>query len=289
MEERTWAKRLDQEMNLKSRISSRDRGWTGLVATIYDASAGCSEETMLNNNISMHVGAPALVTSRCDGEAIHRLQIPGDIKIVPAGYSRVWEIERETAKLVMSLNATLVYRTAEEIGINPDGAAITPQLHLRDPRIEHIGWALKEELEADDPLGRLYAESLGVALVVHLLRRYAPVSPRVAFGLSKMRLRRITDYIHEHLATDLSLSELARVADVSPSHFNVLFKKAVGVPVHQYVVRTRVEYAIDLIVAGGIPLSQVALQSGFANQGHMARSMRRIAGMTPGSLRRGLQ
>ena len=289
MEERSWAKRLNQEMQMSVRTSSRDRCWDGLVATIYDAAAGYSEDTMVNNNITMHVGVPVLVTSRCDGAMVHRLQVPGDIKIVPAGYSRVWEIDRPTVKLVMSLRAALVYRTAEEMGLNAGRAAVVPQLHVRDARIEHIGWALKEELESEEPLGRLYAESLGVALTVHLLSRYAPKAPRAPAGLPKARLRRVTDYIRENLATDLSLPELAAIADVSSSHFNVLFKQSVGVPVHQYVVQRRVEHAIDLIVEGGVPLSEIALRSGFAHQGHMARCMRRIAGTTPGELRKNLQ
>jgi AraC family transcriptional regulator len=72
---------------------------------------------------------------------------------------------------------------------------------------------------------------------------------------------------------------------VSPSHFKALFKQAVGLPVHQYVIRSRVDFAIDLLRDGKLPLSDVALQAGFANQSHMARCMRRVAGVTPGAVR----
>ena len=81
------------------------------------------------------------------------------------------------------------------------------------------------------------------------------------------------------------LARLAGVAGVSPSHFKTLFKQSAGMPVHQYVIRRRVEYAAELLQCGDPPLADVALQAGFSSQSHMARCMRRILGVTPGVLR----
>ena len=72
---------------------------------------------------------------------------------------------------------------------------------------------------------------------------------------------------------------------MSPSHFKTVFKSTVGVPVHQYVIRRRVEYASGLVSNDDLPLSQIALQAGFANQSHMARWMKRLTGVTPSRLR----
>ncbi len=269
------------------RKTSRDRLWNGFVAIIYDTSSGFDETLFASHSISMHLGAPVLVTSRCDGASLHRFQVPGDIKIVPAGFSRVWEAEGPTSKLVVNISPSLVRSAAVGMGVDPDRVCISPQLHLKDPHIEHVARALKAELETGEPIGRLYAESLGMALAAHLLRRYAPAVPKRMKGLSKRRLQSVTDYIHDHLGHDLTLAELAHIANVSPSHFKSLFKASVGLPVHQYVIRSRVEYASDLILRGKCPLSDAALQAGFANQSHMARCMRRVTGMTPSALREG--
>jgi AraC family transcriptional regulator len=180
----------------------------------------------------------------------------------------------------------LVRTAADGMGIDPDRVAIRPHLHRRDPRIEHICQALAAELQSDEPFDRLYADSLGLALAAQLLRHYAPlVPPRISRGLSKRRLRKVTDYVGDNLAQDLTLSELAAVAGVSPSHFKMLFKLSMGMPVHQYVMRRRVQYAMALVMESTLPLSDVALTAGFANQSHMARCMRRFAGSTPGELR----
>ena len=84
----------------------------------------------------------------------------------------------------------------------------------------------------------------------------------------------------------VTLAELAEVASASPSHFKALFKQSVGLPVHQYVVRCRVEFAMERLLMDDPPLSDLALQAGFANASHLARWMRRIAGVTPSVLKR---
>lgn len=191
---------------------------------------------------------------------LHRLQAPGDLKIIPAGFSRIWQIEAPARKLTINISRPLIDSAADALGINAYRISIEPRLHFRDPKIEHIGWALKYELESDEPLGRVYADSLGLALASHLIRRYAPIaSRRLGNALANRRLRRVIDYIHDHLSEDLSLVELAEIANVSRSHFNLLFKQAVGLSVHQYIIRSRVECAVSLLLNDTLSVAQIAL------------------------------
>jgi AraC family transcriptional regulator len=286
-EERAWTRHEDREMVFRVRKSSAGRHWNGFDAIVYETSAGYSEQQFARHNVSMQIGRPVLVTSRCNGETLRRLQVPGDVKIVPPGVPRVWETESATIKLSMYLSPSLMLSTAEAMGIDPDRAAVAPQLHLRDARIEHIGWAVKAELDAPEPLGRLYGDCLGVALASHLLRGYAPAAASCESGFPRRRLARVLDFVRDNIASDLSLAELANLAGVSPSHFKTLFKQSIGMPVHRYVIRRRVEYAAELLQGGRAPLADVALQAGFANQSHMARCMRDVLGITPARLRSG--
>lgn len=105
-------------------------------------------------------------------------------------------------------------------------------------------------------------------------------------GLPRRRLLRVLERIADCPDGSLTLAELARLADVSPSHFKVLFKQSMGLPVHQYVIRKRVEYAVELLANTDAPLCEVALRAGFANQSHLSLWMRRATGRTPGALRR---
>ena len=99
------------------------------------------------------------------------------------------------------------------------------------------------------------------------------------------KLKDVLRFIDEHLGEDLSLGRIARVAGVSGSHLNVLFGAAVGYSIHQYVIRRRVDRAAWLLEESRLPVSQIALETGFAHQSHLALHMRRIMGTTPRKLR----
>jgi AraC family transcriptional regulator len=94
------------------------------------------------------------------------------------------------------------------------------------------------------------------------------------------------NYIGDNIGSNMSLATLSAIAGLGVSSFRALFKQSVGVPVHQYVIRRRVEIAANLLSRGGARLSVVAVQAGFVDQSHMARCMRRILGMTPASVMR---
>ena len=209
----------------------------------------------------------------------------GDIDIFPAGLSDIWEEYDASTSLVVRLSPALLHRAAEDMGLDPERAGLEPRHQFRDSQIEHIAWALDAERNAGNPSGRLYAEGLGMALAVHLLGRHATPS-RLRSGLSTSQLRRVTAFIEENLDRNLSLTRLAGVAGVSASHLKTLFRRSTGLPVHEYVIRRRVERAKALLVRGELPAGQVALEAGFAHQSHMARWMRRVLGVTPTSVMR---
>lgn len=277
---------LDRPMRFTVKATSAGRCWTGIDARICNTSGGFTAMSPASqHSISMHLSTPIRATCRLDARAIPRLQVAGDIDLLPAGTAAAWQDDGETTMIVVHLNQAIVHSAAESMGIDEARIAIPPHLQLRDPQIQHIALALKAELESQDPYGRVYAESLGLALASHLLRKYAMPRTHRPNDVSKRRLQRVMEYVHEHFTRDLSLVELANVADVSPSHLKTVFRQTTGLPVHQYIIRLRVEYAIRLTLESKLPLSEIAIIAGFANQSHMARLTRRIIGTSPGSLR----
>jgi AraC family transcriptional regulator len=156
---------------------------------------------------------------------------------------------------------------------------------LRDARFQHLAWALRAELEADDASDPLYAESLCTAMIVRLAGtavsrdgKRRTLSPRAA--------ARVIDYIEAHLDDTLTLTELAALVELSVPHFKVLFRETMGMPVHRHVVQRRVERAKALLLQGRLSASQIALEAGFAHQSHMAHWMKRLLGVTPREIAR---
>ncbi len=284
MDAQTWA--ADQR-HIKLTASSLGRSWTGFEAQVYETLGGLAEmPPKTHHRVRMHLGAPMFSTCRCAGLVQRRHMIAGDSDIVPLAHSAVWEEDGPATMLGICLMPSLIRTAADGMNLNPDSVSVEAQLQLRDPRIDHIGWALHAELQGPEPHGTLYADSLGLALAARLLQRYASIVPMRLSTLSKRRLNAVIDYIQDNLAHDLTLNELAAVAGFSPSHFNRLFKEATDQPVHQFVIQRRVEYAMSLLTNRKLSLNEVASVAGFSDQSHMARCMRRVVGVTPAVVKR---
>ena len=107
-----------------------------------------------------------------------------------------------------------------------------------------------------------------------------PVTP-IRGGLAPKARRRVCDYVDAHLDGNMSIILLSSIAGLSPFHFARAFKKSVGVTPHDYVIQRRVERARELLVGSDMPLSEIALAAGFADQSHCARRFREYIGMCP--------
>jgi AraC family transcriptional regulator len=264
------------------RIEAEPRLRIGLHVGLHTTPPGLVElKPLPEHRIKVHAGPPVRGTCQLDRFVYTR----GDIDIMPAGTSDSWHEEDANTSILLEVAPSLLRQTAEDIGVDPDRTGLERRHQVRDPQIEHIAWALDAERAAGYPGGLIYRESLGSALAIHLLGRY-PAALTSMRGLSKPQLRRVADYIDAYLEQDLSLRRLAEVVGVSASHFKTLFKRSTGLPPHEYVVQRRVERAKSLLLRGDRPASQVAVETGFAHQSHMARCMRRILGTTPTQLMR---
>jgi AraC-like DNA-binding protein len=105
-------------------------------------------------------------------------------------------------------------------------------------------------------------------------------------GLAGWQVRRALDFIKENIAEPISVADIASVARLSPSHFNRSFKRSVGLPVHLYVMRRRIELAQHLMVSTSDSLGAIATTCGMSDQSHLTRLFRRVLGQTPNAWRR---
>lgn len=100
-------------------------------------------------------------------------------------------------------------------------------------------------------------------------------------GLTRTQLQQVFDYIQAHLDRDLSLTELAEIINNSPTYFASLFKQAMGISPHQYVIQQRVERAKTMLSKTDLAIADIALQVGFSSQSHLNQQFKRLTGVTP--------
>jgi AraC family transcriptional regulator len=278
------------EMGFSTRASSVGRAWSGFEAATYDVTGGIAERGPAAAHILiMHLSAPVPGSCRCGDTTSTRTMGPGNMDLVPLGCAATWLDEGPGSVLNVRMSGALLASAARELNsATTQDISVAPRLHLQDRQLEHLGWTLVAELESGKQGGRLFAECIGNAIAVHVARRYSSAQTAdIIRGLSRRQFRSVVDYIGENLATDLSLSDIAAIAGLSPSYFNALFKRSAGVTLHQYVMRQRVDRAVRLLSRDGTRLPDVAVQAGFADQSHMSRCVRKLTGLTPTAFARG--
>jgi AraC family transcriptional regulator len=102
------------------------------------------------------------------------------------------------------------------------------------------------------------------------------------------RINRVIDHIRDHLAEDLTLAQLARVAAFSPFHFHRIFRAVTGETLFAFIQRLRLERAaLALVHHRDQSVLAVALDSGFSSAATFARAFRARFGMSATAWRGG--
>jgi AraC family transcriptional regulator len=159
---------------------------------------------------------------------------------------------------------------------------------VEDPTLRNLMLALVEDLRAGCPAGRIFGESLAHAIAAYAATKYSifcPRFPEYRDGLPAACLRKVLEYIHANLDSNLGVAEIARVAFISPYHFGKLFKQSTGQTLHQYVLAHRIRRAESLLATSDVGLAEIAYRVGLANQSHFTTVFKKQLGVTPGFYR----
>lgn len=93
-------------------------------------------------------------------------------------------------------------------------------------------------------------------------------------------------YIRENLSEHLTLDEISRHAGLSPHHFCKVFRRAAGVNLIDYINRSRIEVARQMLLKDDARVSEVAFEVGYQSLSQFNRSFRSVTGESPTEYRR---
>lgn len=168
---------------------------------------------------------------------------------------------RDRKDLCITLN-TLLRKAAEQAGVHP----------VNIDSISNHNIQMIEQLTSMEQC-RAFAPKL-VRGYCHLIQKYN----LKAYSLP---VRKVITYINTDLTADLSLKSLAAQINVNASYLSSLFKKEVGIPLTEYVNRSRIGYAQLLLLTSELPIKAIALQCGISDIQYFSRLFKRITGITP--------
>ncbi len=265
--------------------SSYNAKWDGIRLDYHQQPAHeTPEHSPKQHVISICLAQYPVYTERVlDGQIQREYMSYGDIVVVPANIHHKLRWDKEAEFIVLSLEEEL-FACIDHDSIYLQHSEILPHFASRDPLIQHIGLALKSELESDGWGSRVYVQSLATTLCVHLLKHYSASRvkiPTSSEGLSQVKLRQVIKYINDNLEKDLTLAEIAAAVGMSMYHFSRLFKQSTGLPPHQYITNYRIERAKKLLARTEETINQICQEVGFQNQSHFTNVFRKLMGITP--------
>jgi AraC family transcriptional regulator len=107
-----------------------------------------------------------------------------------------------------------------------------------------------------------------------------------ASPFDRVTMHSLRDYIDAHLRFAPSLSDMAPLVGLSPSHFAKKFRWSTGMSLQRFINRRRVLASIPLLQANSDSLTGIALDLGFSSQSHFTRLFSDLTGMTPAKYRK---
>jgi AraC family transcriptional regulator len=167
-----------------------------------------------------------------------------------------------------------------EIRLAPDAR------HLVDPVIHALGLSLVPALAAPQRAPRLFVDHVLFAMRSHVAQRFGQErrAPR-AGGLAPWQERRAKELIESRLNGQLSLAEVARACELSVAQFARAFKRSTDLPPYRFLLERRLERARHLLLRSDLPLADVAMSCGFADQSHFTKAFQKRVGASPGAFR----
>lgn len=165
----------------------------------------------------------------------------------------------------------------------------TPGIGVHDATLASLGRAVLPAFEYPDQVSQLFIDHFTRALVAHIAGSFGGMKigerlPRG--GLAPWQERRTKEFVDANLDGDISVMLLARACGLSSKHFSRAFRQSTGMAPHQWLLQRRVEKAKDLLRDVKLPLADIAIACGFADQSHFTRVFTRSIGISPGQWRR---
>jgi len=274
-------------------LRRRSASWTGIAAEALDFihSAPCDFRAASSSHMLILVerGSRSDGETMIDGAAKSTLRdFSPRLTLVPAGYQFCgWQ------KLRVLARATYLYIDPASPLLDPDlrfsEIEFTPRLFFRDRDLWDTALKLKGQIGS--LASRAYSETLGIVLAHELIRMndpaVAPCAP--TGGLAGWQQKRLNEYIAAHLVDDISLIDLAQIAQLSLFHFARAFKHSFGDPPHRYLMHRRMELAKTLLENLASSIAEIAHAVGFADPATFTAAFRRSVGTTPTAYRRALE
>jgi AraC family transcriptional regulator len=166
--------------------------------------------------------------------------------------------------------------------LHEQGVVTDRQSWLTSPYCGQLALKLNQMLPLTDPLSALSAEGVGIELLSETLRPHFLKTNRSEPDW----LRTVHEILHDRYREPLTLTELASAVSVHPVHLARAFRKRYDCCIGDLIRRLRTEAACYELLHSDASLAEIAARTGFTDQSHLCRILKRQTGVSPGRYRK---
>lgn len=250
---------------------------------LHDTLVGLPEHVVMT-----YYGVERNIVWRTDGKRMVSRTRGSSITLIPEGHEGRWDIDGSIEVSHVYLPDHRLQAAAAQL-TGGDRVELVGRVGFEDPCAARILELLGREAPRNDPASRLFVEQAIDLLCIQLVRAHSSFgelaleSPRG--GLADWQVRRVTQYMHEHLGEEIGLDELAALVNLSRFHFCTAFRKATGHTPHNWLVVLRIEEARRQLKDRTLAVTDIALIVGYQTPSSFAAAFRKVVGMTPSEYR----
>jgi AraC-like DNA-binding protein len=202
------------------------------------------------------------------------LMNPGDVHACNPIRNQPW------AYRMLYVDADWLSDLQDELGMGGAGFRCFAPILTRDSELQ-AGFRKLHAALTDDHADHLHKHSTAVEFFSAMHQRLGMQTTAPA---SDPKLRRAAEFIADNYQRSLKLEEICSTAGVSISSLIRSFRKHYGMTPHAYLTNRRVQFA-RAELRRGVPIAEVALAAGFADQAHLQRAFKLLLAATPGHYR----
>lgn len=265
-------------------FSSANNVWSGYY---FEEAAGPGEP------VGSHSWSHTTLLSATSGEGSLNWKHLGISRTNRLARGNVWIIRRDAeiqsaapsnqiTMMVLQLDHSKLWHAAPDNILSIDEYLQSAQV-ADDQHLAALMAIMCHEVKEGCPSGRLFGETISLTMLRYLAARYAPAvhESNHAITLSTAEKRIIVDYVQANLTNNIAVTDLAKLVQMSPSHFTRLFRATFGITPYRFVMHERIEGAKGMIAGTQLSASDISSAYGFASQSHFTKVFRQFTGVTP--------
>ncbi len=144
---------------------------------------------------------------------------------------------------------------------------------------------IEKELSQKKAGYKAMARYLLLSAITLLVRDYDYIDNSINYNSYSSMIKpmeKALNYITENLTYEITLNDIAEIANMSPTYFSTMFKKLNGISLWEYITAKRVDMAIELLKTTNMTKLDIAMKCGFNSSSNFYKAFSHVTGKKPG-------